>query len=174
MGKKIKTVLAGVLTLSMVGLGIVSYNGGIGHVPLPGQAEDYLRPILFNANTIEQGADPIVEETGAARVRRDVRNAAVEIITPMGRGSGTIFEIDGKWIVFTAAHVVNDMPAVQVAGRNGEVVFGTTVLTAAEVDIAVILIPEMNSRTPMDFDPAKRRDINNMCLMFLKKTTKMF
>ena len=162
MGKKIKTVLAGTLTLAMVGLGVASYNGAIGHVPLPEQAGDFLRPILYNANAVDNSVETTVEETGAARVRRQVRNAAVEVITPMGRGSGTVFEIDGKWLVFTAAHVVNDMPVVQVAGRNGETVFGTTILTATDVDMAIILIPEMNSRSPMRYNPAERENIDNM------------
>lgn len=162
MGKKIKTVLAGTLTLGMVGLGVASYNGGIGHMPLPDQAEDFLRPILYNANAVDDDIETAVEETSAARVRRQVRNAAVEVITPMGRGSGTVFEIDGKWLVFTAAHVVNDMPVVQVAGRNGETVFGTTILTAMHVDMAIILIPEMNSRSPMRYNPAEREDIDDM------------
>jgi len=159
---KIKMVLAGTLTIAMVGLGVAAYNGQVGTIPFPEQTEDFLRPLLYNANTAENGIDTVVEETGAARVRRQVRNAAVEVITPMGRGSGTLFEIDGRHVVFTAAHVINEMPVVSIAGRNGEMVFGTTILIANNVDMAIILVPEMNSREPMEFKHGSRRNIDDM------------
>lgn len=161
--RKMKMVLAGTLTIAMVGLGVSSYTGvGITDITVPEQAQAVLSPFLYNANTSQEGMSGITEETSAARVRRDVRDAAVEVITPMGRGSGTLFEIDGHYLVFTAAHVINGMPVVQIAGRNGETVFGTTILTANDVDMAVVLVPEMNSREPMDYKPAPRTDIDNL------------
>ena len=162
MYERAKTVLAGTLTIAMVGLGIVAYNGGIGELPITEQAEDFLRPILYNANTAVENMGDVVEETGAAKVRRQVRNAAVEVVTPMGRGSGTLFEIDGQYLVFTAAHVINGMPVVEITGRNGEAVFGTTILTATEVDMAIVLVPKMNSREAMKFKHSSRRDIDEM------------
>jgi hypothetical protein len=104
----------------------------------------------------------VVVLAGAVKTRRQVRRAAVEVITPTGRGSGTYFEIDGRYIVFTAAHVTNGTPVVSIVGRNGETVFGTVFLTAENVDMSMILIPQLNSRTPMKYKPAKHEDINNM------------
>jgi len=164
--KKMKTVLAGTLTIAAVGLSVAAYNGV--HItemsvpPLPEQAQTFLQPLLYNVNASQESMDDIVVETSAARMRRKVRNAAVEVITPMGRGSGTLFEVDGHYLVFTAAHVIRDFPVVSIAGRNGEQVFGTTILTASNVDMAVILVPEMNSRTPMAFKPARHRNIDDM------------
>jgi S1-C subfamily serine protease len=160
--KKMKTVLAGTLTIAMLGLGFASYNGHINAITIPEQAESFLRPILHNANTSAENLGDVVAETGAARVRRRVRNAAVEVITASGRGSGTLFEIGGQHLVFTAAHVINDMPVVSIAGRNGEMVFGTTILIATDVDMAIILVPKMNSREPMEFKQRSKRDIDEL------------
>ena len=161
--KKMKTVLAGTLTIAAVGLGVAAYNGvDVTELTVPEEAQSFLQPLLYNANTARDGIGDVVVETSAARVRRQVRNAAVEVITPMGRGSGTLFVVDGHYLVFTAAHVIRDFPVVSIAGRNGEQVFGTTILTATHVDMAVILVPEMNSRTPMPFRPAEHRNIDNL------------
>ena len=162
MYEKMKMVLASTLTIAMVGLGAAAYNGSIGELSIPDQAEDFLRPILYNANVADESMDGVVEETGAAKVRRQVRNAAVEVVTPIGRGSGTLFEIDDQYLVFTAAHVINDFPVVSIAGRNGEIVFGTTILIATEVDMAIVLVPKMNSRKAMEFKHGSRRDIDEM------------
>lgn len=163
--RKMKMVLAGALTIAAVGLGVSAYTGvGISDldITVPEHAQTVLSPFLYNANASQESMQGITEEAGSARVRRQVRDAAVEVITPMGRGSGTLFEVDGHYLVFTAAHVINGMPVVQIAGRNGETVFGTTILTATEVDMAVILVPEMNSREPMSYKPAPRTDIDNL------------
>ena len=152
MKKWFKTVLAGTLTIAAVALGVAAYNGlDVRTITVPEQAQTFLEPFLYNANATEGSPETLIEETGAARVRRQVRDAAVEVITPFGRGSGTLFEIDGHYVVFTAAHVINEMPVVQIAGRNGESVFGTTILTATNVDMAIVLVPEMNSRKPMQY-----------------------
>jgi S1-C subfamily serine protease len=161
--KTMKTVLASTLTIAAVCLGVAAYNGvAVTDIPVPENAQSFLKPILYNANSAKEGMGDVIVETSAARVRRQVRRAAVEIITPLGRGSGTLFEIDGHYVVFTAAHVIGDMPVVAVTGRNGEQVFGTTILTANDVDMAVVLVPEMNSRKAMPYRPASHRDINNV------------
>ena len=162
MRKWFKTVLAGTLTIAMIGVGVASYNGSLPNISIPHPSEALLHPFTHNPSSVQEDVDTMVQETGEARVRRQVRRAAVEVITPMGRGSGTLFEVDGYYLVFTAAHVINDMPVVQIAGRNGETVFGTTILTATEVDMAIVLVPQMNSRTPMPFRPAARQDIDDM------------
>jgi len=164
--EKMKTVLAGALTITAVSLGIATYHGvdvsELSVPPLPEQAQSFLSPLLYNANATQENMDDIVVETNATRMRRQVRDAAVEVITPLGRGSGTLFKVDGHYLVFTAAHVIRDFPVVAIAGRNGEQVFGTTILTATNVDMAIILVPEMNSRTPMAYKPADHRNIDDL------------
>ena len=163
MVNKLKTVLAGTLTIAAVALGVAAYNGvDVREISVPEQAQTFLEPFLYNANATEGSPEAIIEETGAARVRRQVRDAAVRVITPFGRGSGTLFEIDGHYVVFTAAHVIDGMPVVEIAGRNGESVFGTTILTASHVDMAIVLVPEMNSRTPMQYKPRSHEDIDRL------------
>ena len=160
---KLKMVLAGTLTITAVALGVGAYNGvHVTDIEVPEQAQSFLSPFLHNANASQEGLEATIAQTSAARVRRQVRNAAVEVITPLGRGSGTLFEVDGHYLVFTAAHVINGMPVVQVAGRNGETVFGTTILTATNVDMAIVLVPEMNSREPMPYRPRGHEDNDDM------------
>ena len=163
MVKRLKTVLAGTLAIATVALGVAAYNGvDVREISVPEQAQTFLEPFLYNANATDASPEAIIEETGAARVRRQVRDAAVQVITPFGRGSGTLFEIDGHYVVFTAAHVIDGMPVVQIAGRNGETVFGTTILTASNVDMAIVLVPEMNSRKPMQYRPRGHEDIDRL------------
>lgn len=159
--RKLKMAVVCTMGISAVGLGISSYHGmELDDIQEPDQS--FLSPFLHNANSVESSVEAAVEETGAARVRRQVRNAAVEVITPMGRGSGTLFEVDDYYVVFTAAHVLNGAPIVQIAGRNGETVFGTTILTATNVDMAIVLVPAMNSREPMKYKPRSHQDIDEM------------
>ena len=46
--------------------------------------------------------------TEQVAVREDSRKAAVRVLTPSGRGSGTYFKVGGYHIVVTAQHVVDD------------------------------------------------------------------
>ena len=153
----LKWMLAGTLMVAAVSLGVWRFSG------IEWNQVDYnslLKPITYNASEVDNSIGAQVVLTGQAKVRRNVRNAAVEVVTASGRGSGTLFEIDGHYLVFTAAHVINGSPVVSVLGRNGEMVFGTPVLTANEVDMAVVLVPQMNSRTAMKYSPAKKQDID--------------
>ena len=84
-------------------------------------------------------------------VREDSRKAAVRVITPYGRGSGTYFKVGGYHIVVTAQHVVDDNPVVIIEGRNGETVYGEPIIRGIQTDVAIVLIPEMNSRTPLKY-----------------------
>jgi len=123
--------------------------------------EKMLRPITYNPTQVEQGIEDTVILSSEARMRRKVRSAAVEVSTPMGtRGSGTYFKIDDRHLVVTASHVVGGSAIVSVIGRNGEQVFGTPVLEAEHVDMTFILIPELNSRTPMNYNPLSYQDID--------------
>lgn len=158
--KHLKKVLAGTLMLGALSLGVAAYNGiyvtDLQMPALPAQAQNILKPFLHNANV---DSTKYIATTGAAKVRRQVRDAAVEIVTPFGRGSGTLFKVDSYHVVVTAAHVLNELPVVKVKGRNGESVYGTTILTASDVDMAVLLVPAMNSRKALEFKPKDYQDI---------------
>ena len=146
---------------------LVSASAGFGTYNLRNVdwgALDYqkmLRPITHNPTKIELGIDDTVVLSSDARMRRKVRAAAVEISTAMGtRGSGTYFKIDDRHLIVTATHVVSGSPVVSIIGRNGEQVFGTPVMEAEHVDMTFILIPAMNSRTPMNYKPLGYQDID--------------
>lgn len=159
MKKILKWVLSSTLLLAAIGLCVHRFaEVEWGQVDY----ERMLAPITYNANTLSADVSGNVALTGAAKVRRDVRNAAVQVVTPMGRGSGTLFEIDGHYVVFTAKHVIGNMPIVSIVGRNGESVFGTPILTANDVDMAMILVPEMNSREAMPYRPARHQNIDDI------------
>jgi len=91
--------------------------------------------------------------TEQVAVREDSRKAAVRVVTPSGRGSGTYFKVGGYHIVVTAQHVIDDNPVVIIEGRNGETVYGEPILRGIGTDVAVVLIPEMNSREPLKYRP---------------------
>lgn len=88
--------------------------------------------------------------------RTDARSAAVRVVTPSGRGSGTYMKIGKHYVVVTAQHVVRDEPVVIVEGRNGEYVYGEPILHGVTTDVAIILIPELNSRDALNYKPMKR------------------
>ncbi len=155
----LKWVLSSALLLAAIGLCVHRF------VEIEWAQIDYermLTPITYNANTLSEDVPDGVVLTSAAKVRRQVRSAAVQVVTPMGRGSGTLFEIDGHYVVFTAKHVVGSSLIVSIVGRNGETVFGTPVLSANDVDMAMILVPAMNSRKPMSYKPAAHQNIDDV------------
>lgn len=159
MKKILKWVLSSTLLLAAIGLCVHRFaEVEWAHVDY----ERMLAPITYNANTLSENMSEGVALTSAAKVRRQVRNAAVQVVTPMGRGSGTLFEIDGQYVVFTAKHVIGSSPIVSIVGRNGETVFGTPILSANDVDMAMILVPEMNSREAMPYKPAKHKNIEDI------------
>ena len=86
-------------------------------------------------------------------VREDARRAAVRVHAGDARGSGTYFKIGRYHVVITAQHVVEGAPIVLIEGRNGESVYGEPILQGIETDVAVVLIPELNSRDPLRYRP---------------------
>jgi len=64
----------------------------------------------------------------------------------------------GRRVVVTAAHVVRNESVMAIDGRDGETVVGQVVFADHDVDIAVIVVPEMETRTAMRFRPQRRYD----------------
>ena len=85
------------------------------------------------------------------------RNAAVKVINVgenfQAQGSGTIFKVDGQFIVITAAHVVQDAQSVIITTPDGLGYFGTPLMTNHELDYAILLVPEIAGRTPLRLRP---------------------
>ena len=135
-----------------------------------------LVPTALNNETVEQLAGEYLSDTGHTQIsdivseseyyhvsggdsiqyvstRENARKAAVKVVTPFGRGSGTYFKVGKYYIVITAQHVVEDSPFVIVEGRNGEHVYGQPILEGVGTDVAVILVPEINSRKALKYRP---------------------
>lgn len=95
--------------------------------------------------------------------RDNARKAAVKVLTPDGRGSGTYFKVGKYYVVITAQHVVGDAPFVLIEGRNGEIVYGQPILEGTNTDVAVVLVPEINSRKALKYRPLRiPRDVDRL------------
>ena len=88
------------------------------------------------------------------------RNSAVKIhVQQMGglyRGTGTYFKYRGRSIVVTAAHIWAESPpsmfnSEALITSPSEKVIGKIIYWDPYVDIAVLLVPEIESRTPAKF-----------------------
>mgnify|MGYP003127850571 CR=1 FL=1 len=88
------------------------------------------------------------------------RQAAVKVRSLLqgGHGSGTYMVAYGRRIVATAAHVVRSESSMAIDGRDGETVIGKVVFVNEEVDIAFLVVPEMETRTAVRYRPQNRYD----------------
>jgi hypothetical protein len=88
------------------------------------------------------------------------RSAAVKVRSLLqgGHGSGTYMVAHGRRVVVTAAHVVRNESVMAIDGRDGETVVGQVVFADHDVDIAFIVVPEMETRTAMRYRPQRRYD----------------
>jgi len=64
----------------------------------------------------------------------------------------------GRRVVVTAAHVVRSESVMAIDGRDGETVVGQVVFIDTDIDIAFIVVPEMETRTAMRYRPQHRFD----------------
>ena len=64
----------------------------------------------------------------------------------------------GRRVVATAAHVVRSESVMAIDGRDGETVVGQVVFKDNDVDIAFIVVPELETRTAIRYRPQKRYD----------------
>jgi hypothetical protein len=88
------------------------------------------------------------------------RSAAVKVRSLLqgGHGSGTYMVAHGRRVVVTAAHVVRNESVMAIDGRDGETVVGQVVFADHDIDIAFIVVPEMETRTAMRYRPQKKYD----------------
>jgi len=85
------------------------------------------------------------------------RNAAVKVRDPFdrGHGSGTYVKMHGRYVVVTAAHVVDDLTTMFIEAREDEVVVGTVVYRDFKTDLAIIVVPQIHSRIAAPWRPCK-------------------
>ena len=95
------------------------------------------------------------------RVEQSVRNAAVKVSDPQqrGHGSGTYLRMHNRYVVITAAHVVEKSSYMWIEGRNDERVLGRVVHREPKTDLAILTVPEMETRKAMIYRPRRKADI---------------
>jgi len=88
------------------------------------------------------------------------RTAAVKVrsLLQAGHGSGTYMYAYGRRVVVTAAHVVRTDSVMAIDGRDGETVVGKVVFKDDDIDIAFIVVPEMETRTAIRYRPQQTYD----------------
>ena len=88
------------------------------------------------------------------------RAAAVKVRSLLqdGHGSGTYMIAYGRRVVVTAAHVVRSESIMAIDGRDGETVVGKVVFVDKDVDLAFIVVPEIETRTAMRYRPQHHYD----------------
>ena len=155
--RKIKTAIVAAVGLAAAAFALNIYYDG--------EARDIISEGADSLVSVASD-EPITVEYVSARL--DARSAAVRVVTPSGRGSGTYMKIGRHYVVVTAQHVVRDEPVVIVEGRNGEYVYGEPILHGVTTDVAIILIPEINSREALDYKPVRRpRNIDRLSLIHI-------
>tara|TARA_Y100000034_G_scaffold60615_1_gene73647 strand:+ start:69 stop:878 length:810 start_codon:yes stop_codon:yes gene_type:complete len=85
------------------------------------------------------------------------RNAAVKVVDPFkhGHGTGTYVKMYGRYVVVTAAHVVEDHSTMFVEGREEETVVGVVVYRDHDADLAIMVVPQIESRIAAPWRPCK-------------------
>ena len=88
------------------------------------------------------------------------RKAAVKVRSLLqdGHGSGTYMVAYGRRIVATAAHVVRSESTMAIDGRDGETVIGKVVFVDEDVDLAFLVVPQLETRTAIRYRPQSRYD----------------
>jgi len=87
------------------------------------------------------------------------RNSAVKVLRPFedGHGSGTYMKMHGRFVVITAAHVVEGYTTMIVEGRDEERLIGRVIYTDDKADLAIILIPPLETRIAFPYHPKKNK-----------------
>jgi len=91
---------------------------------------------------------------------RRVRAAAVKVrsLVEDGHGSGTYMIAYDRRVVVTAAHVVRSASTMAIDGQDGESVVGQVVFVDRDIDLAFLVVPELETRTAIRYRPNKGYD----------------
>jgi S1-C subfamily serine protease len=100
----------------------------------------------------------IVDAANLSLVEKRTRKASVKVKSILlgGHGSGTYMIAYGRRIVATAAHVVRNESTMLIEGRKDEAVIGKVVFVDHAVDLAFLVVPEMETRTAVRYRPQLR------------------
>ena len=130
-------------------------------------------PVFPNSNSNQQAAQAqhkievqnslgavleIVDAANLSIVEKRTRQASVKVKSILlgGHGSGTYMIAYGRRIVATAAHVVRNETTMLIEGRKDEAVIGKVVFVDHNVDLAFLVVPEMETRTAVRYRPQLR------------------
>jgi len=132
---------------------------------LPSNSNSQPVEILKTHDTIEvrTAFGEILEVFDASNLsitEQRARSAAVKVRSLLqgGHGSGTYMIAHGRRVVVTAAHVVRNESVMAIDGRDGETAVGQVVFVDHDIDIAFIVVPEMETRTAVRYRPQRRYD----------------
>ena len=132
---------------------------------LPSQSNSPSVDIIHTQDTVEvrTAFGEVLEVFDAPNLsitEQRARSAAVKVRSLLqgGHGSGTYMVAHGRRVVVTAAHVVRNESVMAIDGRDGETVVGQVVFSDHNIDIAFIVVPEMETRTAIRYRPQRRYD----------------
>ena len=127
---------------------------------LPAHSSTTGAEVIHTNNTVEVTdylgeALQVLDASNLTLVEHRARSAAVKVrsLTKGGHGSGTYMVAYGRRIVVTAAHVVRNETSMAIDGRDGETVVGQVVLVDHSVDLAYLVVPQMETRTAVRYRP---------------------
>ena len=102
----------------------------------------------------------VIDAVNLTLTEKRTRQAAVKVRSLLqgGHGSGTYMVAYGRRIVATAAHVVRNESIMLIEGRDGEVAIGKVVYVDHKVDIAFMVVPEIETRTAVRYRPELKYD----------------
>ena len=102
----------------------------------------------------------VIDAINLTLTEKRTRQAAVKVRSLLygGHGSGTYMVAYGRRVVATAAHVVRNESTMLIEGRDGEVVIGKVVFVDHKVDLAFMVVPEIETRTAIRYRPESKYD----------------
>jgi len=111
----------------------------------------------FDVVTAVDGALGALEAANLSLPENLARNAAVKVTRPFenGHGSGTYVKMHGRFVVVTAAHIVEGYTTMIIEGRKSERMIGRVIYVNSFADLAVILVPAMETRIALPYRPKK-------------------
>ncbi len=114
-----------------------------------------------NAAAYKPGTPVEVINKGMSNIEKNVRRAAVKVMTAGGHGSGTVVKYKDLTIVLTARHVTDGPLGMEYLISNAdEQRTAVLVYQSKEHDIAVLVLKkEFHHVKPMTWKPTKNYDI---------------
>lgn len=140
---------------------LVSCTGPV----LPESNSNLSQDFIQTQRTVEVRDSPgavlgVIDAINLTLTVKRTRQAAVKVRSLLysGHGSGTYMVAYGRRVVATAAHVVRNESTMLIEGRDGEVVIGKVVFVDHKVDLAFLVVPEIETRTAIRYRPESKYD----------------